>query len=96
MADQPGILATGASGAGISTGVGGHIQTQSGWLSRLDVFGFTLANVPVTFEQQPISHGPGGLPVGRIGGQLLQGFRLTFDGRYQSLWAQFSAPISDE
>lgn len=96
LASWPGILATNASGAGASRGVGGDIQTQQGWLKSVDVFGYSLGNLPVTFE--PKKHEPRrkDLPVGRIGGELLQGFRLTFDARYSALWAEFSAPVEGQ
>lgn len=95
LATWPGILATGASGTGQSRGVGGEIQTRLGWLKTLDVFGYQLGGVAVTFE--PSAHEPRrkDLPVGRIGGQVLQGFRLTFDARYGRMWASFSAPIEE-
>ena len=95
LASWQGILATGASAASQSRGVGGDIQTQVGWLESLDVFGYKLGGVAVTFE--PKAHEPRrtDLPVGRIGGQVLQGFRLTFDARNNALWAEFSAPVAE-
>jgi len=93
LATRPGILATGASGTGQSRGVGGDIQTRIGWLKSLDVFGYQLGGVAVTFEPSVHESRRKDLPVGRIGGQVLQGFRLTFDARYGAMWATFSAPV---
>lgn len=86
----PGVLAAGASGAGIARGVGGDIQTLQGWLKTLEVFGFRLAGVPVTFEPKTREPRRTDLPVGRIGGQLLKDFRLTFDARYGALYVEFT------
>jgi len=86
---MPGVLATGSTGAGSARGVGGNIQTVQGWLKELKVFGFRLAGVPVTFEPTTRQPRRKDLPVGRIGGQLLKDFRLTFDARYGTLWVEF-------
>lgn len=96
LASWPGILATSASSTGVSRGVGGDIQTRTGWLKSVDVFGYKLGGLPVTFEPEPHEPRRTDLPVGRIGGEILQGFRLTFDARYQTLWAEFSVPVVDE
>ena len=96
VADWQGITAVDASGSGASRGVGGRIRTTESWLKSLDVFGHRLGGVPVTFEPKTREPYRKDLPVGRIGGQLLRGFRLTFDGRYQKLWAQFAAPPEDK
>ena len=89
LAKVPDILATGASGAGRARGVGGEIETLQGWLKELEVFGFTLNGVPVTFEPKTREPRRTDLPVGRIGGQLLKDFRLTFDARYGALYVEF-------
>ncbi len=91
-----GIFATSASSSGQSRGVGGEIQTQVGWLKSLEVFGYTLGGVPVTFEPEVHESRRQDLPVGRIGSELLKGFRLTFDARYRAMWAEFSAPVAGE
>lgn len=88
----PGVLATGASGAGASAGVGGRVQTTQGWLKELNVFGYRLSGVPVTFEPRVEELSRADVPVGRIGGQLLRGFVLTFEGNTRRLWAAFSSP----
>lgn len=91
LSKMPGVLATGATGAGSSRGVGGDIQTMQGWLQTLEVFGFKLAGVPVTFEPKTREPRRDDFPVGRVGGQLLKDFRLTFDARYGSLYVEFLA-----
>ncbi|MBX2850768.1 MAG: retropepsin-like domain-containing protein [Phycisphaeraceae bacterium] len=89
LSKMPGVLATGSTGAGSASGVGGNIQTIRGWLKELKVFGFRLGGVPVTFEPKTREPRRKDLPVGRIGGQLLKDFRLTFDARYNALWVEF-------
>jgi len=96
VAGWPGIVATGASGAGAARGVGGQIQTREAWLKSVAVFGHRLGGVPVTFEPETREPRRTDLPVGRIGGQLLRGFRLTFDARYRRLWCQFAGPAEGE
>lgn len=95
VSTMPGILATGATGASSARGVGGDIQTVQGWLKELEVFGFRLGGVPVTFEPKTREPRRKDLPVGRIGGQLLKDFRLTFDARYGSLWVEFTGAAQD-
>ena len=90
LSTMRGVLATGSTGAGKARGVGGDIQTIQGWLKELDVFGFRLAGVPVTFEPKTREPRRKDLPVGRIGGQLLKDFRLTFDARYNALYVEFT------
>ena len=89
ISTMPGVLATGATGAGSARGVGGDIQTVQGWLKELKLFGFRLGGVPVTFEPKTREPRRKDLPVGRIGGQLLKDFRLTFDARYKALYVEF-------
>ncbi|MFK7790134.1 MAG: aspartyl protease family protein [Phycisphaeraceae bacterium] len=89
LSTMPGVLATGSTGAGSARGVGGDIQTVQGWLKELNVFGYRLAGVPVTFEPKTREPRRKDLPVGRIGGQLLKDFRLTFDARYGVVWVEF-------
>lgn len=91
LSTMPGVLATGATGAGNARGVGGDIQTVQGWLKELNVFGFRLGGVPVTFEPKTREPRRTDLPVGRIGGQLLKDFRLTFDARYGALYVEFTS-----
>lgn len=95
LADEPGILATGTTGASASRGVGGVIRTREGWLSSLEVFGYRLGGVPVSFEPMTREPRRTDLPVGRVGGEVLRGFRLTFDARYGVMWAEFSEPPTD-
>ncbi|MEO0474572.1 MAG: aspartyl protease family protein [Planctomycetota bacterium] len=90
LSTMPGVLATGSTGAGSARGVGGDIQTIQAWLKELNVFGFKLAGVPVTFEPKTREPRRKDLPVGRLGGQLLKDFRLTFDARYNALWVEFT------
>lgn len=89
LSKMPGVLASGATGSSSARGVGGDIQTIQGWLKELGVFGYTLGGVPVTFEPKTREPRRKDLPVGRIGGQLLKDFRLTFDARYNALWVEF-------
>lgn len=89
LSKVPGVLASGSTGSGSARGVGGDIQTIQGWLKELGVFGFRLGGVPVTFEPETREPRRKDLPVGRIGGQLLKDFRLTFDARYNALWVEF-------
>lgn len=85
----PGIVATSESGASAARGVGGVIQTREAWLESVEVFGHRLDYLPVTFEPKIKELRAIDIPVGRVGGQVLQGFRLTFDARYQNLWCEF-------
>jgi len=89
LSKMPGVLATGSTGAGNARGVGGNIQTIQGWLKELEIFGYRLAGVPATFEPKTREPRRKDLPVGRIGGQLLKDFRLTFDARYGALYVEF-------
>ncbi|MEM6257662.1 MAG: pepsin/retropepsin-like aspartic protease family protein [Planctomycetota bacterium] len=90
VSTMPGVLATGATGASSARGVGGDIQTVQGWLKELKIFGYRLGGVPVTFEPKTREPRRKDLPVGRIGGQLIKDFRLTFDARYSALWVEFT------
>ncbi|MFI4861734.1 MAG: aspartyl protease family protein [Phycisphaerales bacterium JB063] len=89
VADWPRILATHTAGAGQARGVGGHIDVQQTWLRRLDVFGLRLADVAVTFEPQPLGLSDPRHAVGRIGGEILASFRLTFDMPNRALYIEF-------
>jgi len=94
LASHPGVLATGSTGGGVSRGIGGEIRTIQGWLSNINLFGRNLAHVEVTFEPQSFDTSRSSLPVGRIGGELLRGFRLTFDARQRALWVRFAQPTA--
>jgi hypothetical protein len=87
--DWPRILATRASSAGQSHGVGGAIQTHQGWLRRVRVFGLQLDGVPVTFEPQPTGFISNRYVIGRIGTLALAAFQLTFDLQNRSVWITF-------
>lgn len=89
LSTMPGVLATGSTGAGSARGVGGDIQIIRGWLKELGVFGYRLGGVPVSFEPKTREPRRKDLPVGRIGGQLLKDFRLTFDARHDAVWVEF-------
>ena len=95
LSTMRGVLATGSTGAGNARGVGGDIQTIQGWLKELDVFGFRLAGVPVTFEPKTREPRRKDLPVGRLGGQLLKDFRLTFDARHSAVYVEFTGASSE-
>ncbi len=88
-ANWPRILATRASSAGQSHGVGGAIDTHQGWLRRVQVFGLQLDGVPVTFEPQPTGFISNRYVIGRIGTLALAAFQLTFDLRNRSVWITF-------
>jgi len=89
VARWPRVLATGQTGAGHARGVGGTVETQTGWLKHIDVFGLQLAGVPVTFEPTPPGLSSRRYTIGRIGGKLLSSFRLTYDMPSRSLWVEF-------
>lgn len=89
VARWPRVMATGQTGAGHARGVGGTIETQSGWLKHIDVFGLQLAGIPVTFEPTPPGLSSRRYAVGRIGGKLLKSFRITYDMPTRSLWVEF-------
>ena len=85
----PEVAAVPETGGGQSRGIGGSVRSTRTWLKSLSLFGLTLQDVPVAFE----SSGPGmqeaDLPVGRVGLELLQHFRLTFEARESTLWVQW-------
>lgn len=85
----PGILAVGQTSRGVSRGVGGQIHTRQGWLKSLELFNLDLRDVPVTFEPTPPGLSNPRYAVGRIGGDVLSSFRLTFDARGRTLYAEF-------
>ena len=92
----PGVASVNASAAGSSTGLGGRVTKHQTWLKELDIMGVRLHQVPVCFEELPSDRA--GDTVGRIGHKLLRHFRLTFDPRGQTLYAQWqpaSAPGSE-
>lgn len=95
LASRPGILGATTSSAGVARGVGGDIQTLQAWLKTLNVFGFRLNGVPVTFEPKMREPRRTDLPVGRIGGELLKDFRLTFDAQHGVLWVEFIGATKD-
>ncbi len=89
LKDWPEIVSVSGSGAGASSGIGGSVASTRTWLGSLEVFGLTLKNTPVTFEQAPASFARQPRPIGRIGGALLKNFRLTIDSRRGQIWAQW-------
>jgi len=86
----PDILATGATGRGFTTGIGGTISNAQTWLSSIQLLGQRLRNTPVTFERSgdPASDRPSAL--GRIGHRILKHFKLTFDAPHSRVYATWT------
>jgi len=95
-AQMPGVLGVSTTGRGVSHGVGGNVHTVQGYLKHLDIFGLRLNGLPVTFEPPPTGLTSNQYPVGRIGGDLIESFRLTYDMRHRAIWAQFVPDSSDQ
>lgn len=85
----PDIMSTPGTGSGHSAGVGGTVASTYTWLDTLEVFGLTLHDMPVQFEQAPEVFNRQPKPVGRIGGAFLKNFRLTMDPKRNLIWAQW-------
>ncbi|NBC10320.1 MAG: hypothetical protein GVY24_01110, partial [Planctomycetes bacterium] len=75
----PGILAVPQHGTGRTRGVGGSVASTATWVSRLNLLGESLRDVPTNFETPPAEMGRTPVPVGRVGHGLLRRFQLTFD-----------------
>lgn len=89
LALWPGIVSVRGSGSGHSAGVGGAVASTQTWLDTIEVFGLTLHDMPVSFEQAPEAFDRQPKPVGRIGGAFLKNFRLTMDPKRNLIWAQW-------
>lgn len=94
LRDHPGLAATRFSGRGRTTGVGGGVESTQTWLGQIRLFGLNLESLPVSFEPPPptMSHGETGLHIGRVGNQLLQHLRITFDARRRWVYAGWAGP----
>ena len=97
LTQYPGLASVNASGAGLTRGVGGHVESTQTWLRRVDLLGLSLEHLPVSFEPPPPGLGfatPAGVegparPLGRVGNALLRHFRLTFHPSHGYLYAQW-------
>ncbi len=85
----PDIIAAPATGASGAAGVGGRVTTTESWLTEFELFGVTLRDVPVSFEDPPPHRRRDPLIAGRIGNRLLKHFRLTFDDENDWIWAEW-------
>ncbi len=85
----PDIVSTPGSGAGRSSGIGGAVASTRTWIKTLKVFGLTLHDMPVQFEQAPDIFNRQPRPIGRIGGSFLKNFRLTVDPKRSLIWAEW-------
>ncbi len=92
----PSIVSTPGTGSGHSAGVGGAVASTYTWLNTLEVFGLTLNDMPVQFEQAPEAFDRQARPVGRIGGAFLKNFRLTMDPQRQLIWAEWLPGMAEE
>ena len=88
-ADWPDIIAVPMSGRGLSSGVGGTVESRHTWLTRLRLLGVELMHVPVSFEDSGFASTRSRVHIGRIGGKLLNQFRLTFDPSTRQIWASW-------
>ena len=93
LRDHPRLAATRFTGRGRTTGVGGGVDSVQTWLGRIRLFGMNLEGLPVSFEPPPptLSHDTTGRHIGRVGNQLLQHLRITFDaprGWVYAAWAE--------
>ena len=101
LRDHPRLAATRFSGRGRTTGVGGGVQSTQTWLGRIRLFGMNLEELPVSFEPAPptLKHSQTGLHIGRVGNQLLQHLRITFDakrGWVYAGWSEADAADNDD
>jgi len=85
----PDIVTTPGTGSGRSAGVGGTVASTYTWVDTLEVFGLTLKDMPVQFEQAPEVFNRQPYPIGRVGGAFLKNFRLTMDPKRRLIWAQW-------
>lgn len=88
----PQLLRVPETGGGVTAGVGGAVRARQSWLRSLNLPGRTLTDVPVSFEPTPPGLDHEQIIIGRVGNQLLQHARLTFDPATQRLWAQWALP----
>jgi hypothetical protein len=89
LRDHPGIRAVAESGTGWSRGVGGNVSNTQTWLNRIDLFNLPLQQLPVSFEQPPLTMRSRDRYYGRIGNSLLRHFRLTFDAPRGWVYAEW-------
>jgi hypothetical protein len=89
LREHPGVAAVEASGGGRTRGVGGTVSNTRTWARRLTLFGMPLHDLPVNFEPPPPTL-RGDRPIGRVGNQLLQHFRLTFHDRAGHVYAEWN------
>ena len=87
----PQILTRAPTGQGSSLGVGGTTVNTLSWVKQLTIFGTTVHNVPVTFEQ-PSTPGARRTTVGRVGNRLLRRFNPTFDLSRGAIWTTWRPP----
>ncbi len=85
----PDIVAVPLTGRGRSRGIGGTVASSHTWLTTLRLFATDLKHVPVSFEQPLEPTRGGALPLGRVGGKLLQHFQLTFEPARKTLWTRW-------
>ncbi len=97
LRDHPGLAATRFSGRGRTQGVGGGVASTQTWLGQIRLFGLNLESLPVSFEPPPptLSHGETGLHIGRVGNQLLQHLRITFDARRRWVYVGWAGRDDD-
>ena len=86
---NPNVTPVPHSGSGAAAGVGGKVTNKRTWLTKLDILGVQLHNVPVSFEASPSLQHNEKLIVGRIGHRLLENFVLTFDAPKRAIYAEW-------
>jgi len=93
LRDHPRLAATRFTGRGRTVGVGGGVDSVQTWLGRIRLFGMNLEGLPVSFEPPPptLSFDQTGRHIGRVGNQLLQHLRVTFDAERGWVYAAWSA-----
>lgn len=92
LRDHPRLAATRFTGRGRTLGVGGGVTSVQTWLGQIRLLGMNLEGLPVSFEPPPptLSRGETGRHIGRIGNQLLQHLRITFDAPRGWVYARWS------
>ena len=92
LRDHPRLAATRFTGRGRTTGVGGGVDSVQTWLGRIRLFGMNLEGLPVSFEPPPptLGHDTTGRHIGRVGNQLLQHLRITFDAPREWVYAAWA------
>jgi len=85
----PDIVLVPQTGRGQSKGIGGTIGNVNTWLDSITLLGLELRQIPVSFEPDQPTPSAQKKPIGRIGGNLLKHFRLTFDPTHQRIWVHW-------